>query len=177
MHFTISYVSVSLFIGLLYRYWALKGNLWFFHSARGIAIIATGNLLYPIPVTIALIISVSSTEQTHYYIKTKYPAYYDMFVNNCCHAISEPLKMIIYASVATLQMIIVAMGSIIVIYKINCLMTEKKANFTKKTYDLHRQLIYSLWVQAFLPTCFLFIPAIIGVLMIINAWGNLRGNY
>uniref|UniRef100_A0A7E4VWY3 G protein-coupled receptor n=1 Tax=Panagrellus redivivus TaxID=6233 RepID=A0A7E4VWY3_PANRE len=175
MHFTLSYVGVSILIGLLYRYCALKGNLNFFHSKRGVAIIALGNLIYPIPVTVALLFTHSNRENSLDYIRNEYPGYYELFAHNGCHGVSEPGGMIIYAVVAAGQIIAVATCSGITMFKINHLMKEKKLNFTKKTYDLHRQLIYSLWVQAFLPTCFLAIPTVMAFVMIINTFGNLRG--
>uniref|UniRef100_A0A7E4USU2 Serpentine Receptor, class D (Delta) n=1 Tax=Panagrellus redivivus TaxID=6233 RepID=A0A7E4USU2_PANRE len=174
MHFTLSYVGVSIFIGLLYRYCALQGSLYFFHSKRGVAIIALGNLVYPLPVTIALLCAVENRENTLLFIKTKYPSYYELFKNNCCNALAKPTGVLIYPAVAAVQIVAVASCSGIAMFKINNLMKEKQSILTKKTYDLHRQLIYSLWVQAFLPTCFLVIPTVTAFLMVIKAFGNLR---
>uniref|UniRef100_A0A7E4VRG3 Serpentine Receptor, class H n=1 Tax=Panagrellus redivivus TaxID=6233 RepID=A0A7E4VRG3_PANRE len=174
MHFTLSYVGVSIFIGLLYRYFALQGNLHFFHSKKGVVIMALCNLIYPIPVTITLINGVASVEESNLYIKTEYPQYYDMFIQNCCYSLSGPLEAIIYVAVAVSQITAVAVCSGVAMYKINNLMKEKKLNFTKKTYDLHRQLIYSLWVQAFLPTCFLAIPSVTGFLTLATSLFDLR---
>uniref|UniRef100_A0A7E4VKI3 G_PROTEIN_RECEP_F1_2 domain-containing protein n=1 Tax=Panagrellus redivivus TaxID=6233 RepID=A0A7E4VKI3_PANRE len=177
MHFTLSYVGVSILIGLLYRYYALQGNLSFFHSKKGVILITLFIIVYPIPTVIALVASVTSPEETRYYIQTEYSFYYETFINYCCHAISDPVSMIIYAIFAAIQITFIGSCSVITMFRINHMMKEKKLKLTKKTYDLHKQLIYSLWVQAFLPTCFLALPTVTAFVMIINAFGNLRGEF
>uniref|UniRef100_A0A7E4W781 G protein-coupled receptor n=1 Tax=Panagrellus redivivus TaxID=6233 RepID=A0A7E4W781_PANRE len=174
MHFLLGYVGVSILISFIYRFYSLHGSLNFFHSKRGVILLALGIILYPVPSVIALYNGVLDREGTLVYIKANHPEYYDLFSQNSCYTFSKPTGMIIYAVVAAAEVSIMSVAVAFAGFKIYRLLSEKKAHFSAKTYELHRQLIGSLCAQAFIHFSFLAIPTVTGFAMVIYSFGNLR---
>uniref|UniRef100_A0A7E5A0J8 HCO3_cotransp domain-containing protein n=1 Tax=Panagrellus redivivus TaxID=6233 RepID=A0A7E5A0J8_PANRE len=135
---------------------------------------ALGIIAYPLPSAITVFFGISDEEGTLEYVKINHPEYYDLFSHNVCYTFSKYSGMVIYAIVAAFQVSFVGGISIGAVIKIYCLLHEKKGNFSAKTYEMHRRLIQSLCIQAFVHLSFLAVPTITGFLMVINSFGNIR---
>uniref|UniRef100_A0A7E4VIE0 G protein-coupled receptor n=1 Tax=Panagrellus redivivus TaxID=6233 RepID=A0A7E4VIE0_PANRE len=177
MHFFLSYLGISILIILLYRYQSLKGNLSFFHSKRGVIILALWIILYPLPSVISLYFALGGEEETLAYVKANYPETYDLYANHACYTLINPVGMTVYATTAACEILFVCIVGPYGVFKVYRLLYEKKIKFSAKTYELHRQLIHSLVVLAVVHAFFLAVPTITAFIMIINSFGNLREKY
>ena len=161
MHETVSWAGISLFCGMLYRYFSIKGELEKFHRKRNIVLIPVILLIYPIPTIAALYYGdVGHTlEEQVEYIRKHAPEYYLLYSEyKMCNTFTEPSKAGIYLLVAMVQIMIVYIGYIIISIMVIRLLKQVRSSLTTATYALQKQLFRALIFQCVIPLIFLAGP-------------------
>lgn len=167
MHITISCVGCSLVAGLFYQLSSLNGNVEFFHSAKGITIIALIMIFYATP-SFAILVWAWDYDATIEYVKQNYKNSYDLFKTaGTCHALILDFKGKAHYGFLAFQVCIVWIVASIVAWKIHRKLASMKSMLSSATLKARKQLLIALCFQMTIPSMLIVLPLVVILISIV----------
>lgn len=158
MHFTLSFVGLSMFSSFLYQYCSLTNELELLQSIKCTIILLIISIIFPLPCVILLI----STLDRPTFLKDvteQMPDLYQFLVINLpCNGLKMDTKTYFYAISILIEILIGSTGSWYLGYRIMKKLAELKNVLSSATLKAKKQYLLSLSLQMIIPILVIIIP-------------------
>uniref|UniRef100_A0A914QX52 Uncharacterized protein n=1 Tax=Panagrolaimus davidi TaxID=227884 RepID=A0A914QX52_9BILA len=157
----------SIMCGFFYQWASLQGNVEFFHSIKGVIILISASILYPLP-SITLFFISYDHEGSKVYVKEEYPQFYDLYISVPCSATKTNLLGASQFLAIIVEVLAIFIVGIIIARKIGKKIDSMKHMLSPSTLKARKQLLISLACQAIIPSGLLVAPVImlfVGILL------------
>ncbi|KAE9549183.1 hypothetical protein FO519_007608 [Halicephalobus sp. NKZ332] len=162
LHVNLSFVGISIFVSLLYRYYSLASSskFHFFKSRKSFLVYFIVCILYPFPIIIINNVMYYKTNKQDMlkFVDLIASEFSFIYTYGNCSTFSDLELAVLDLAMTFLCILLV--GGLILTYSIKTarLLNSVKSSLQPTTYAMQRQLLYCLYFQCLIPVFFLLFP-------------------